>query len=180
MGADQSKQSPEVEEKVYYSERESPIQFSQGLINHLSDRLEDSSPSSERQSTLDAHVRSRIQSELTRLQEQEDLVRQEIETALEKENLDREKSLAKVEGEEEGSVVSAEVLRNDLEEVKKKVDRFHERRQLNDFPGLQEKQEAVVECYAANPSRPLDCWEAVANFKETVAQIEKDFVVSLR
>lgn len=80
-------------------------------------------------------------------------MRREIEQALEKENLDREREMAGetgTEGEEgggTGSVKSSAALMGDLEEVRSKVDRYQARRELEEFPEVKANGEAVVECY---------------------------------
>jgi MICOS complex subunit MIC19 len=158
MGAGQSRTE---DEKVFYNE--TPIQvctfcvfnanryltvtvqFSQQVVDQLQ-----ASPAmpSERQSTLDAHVQSRIQAELARLQEQEKEVREQIETALEKENLDRERVMA---GEEDpevvGSIKSSASLMGDLDEVEKKVERYHSKLDPIDYPQVKEHGEALASCY---------------------------------
>lgn len=123
------------------------------MVNQLSDQLDSAQPSPERQSTLDGHIRARIQSELEHLKQEEETVRREIEQALEKENLDREREMAGetgTEGEEgggTGSVKSSAALMGDLEEVRSKVDRYQARRELEEFPEVKANGEAVVECY---------------------------------
>ncbi|KAG2092925.1 uncharacterized protein F5147DRAFT_747979 [Suillus discolor] len=141
MGAGQSK--VDTEEKVFYNE--TPIQFSQDVVNHLSDHSMSPDTSPERQSTLDAH----------HLRAEEESVQREIELALERENIDREKSSAggKVA---EGDVKNSMTLMGDLEEIHTKVDRFQTRRQLSDYPAVKESGEAVVLCYRQNPTTPLD------------------------
>lgn len=71
--------------------------------------------------------------------------------ALEKENLDREREMV---GEENGSeqdrsgkVKSSVALMEDLEEVRRKVDRYHARKEMAELPEVREKSEAVVSCY---------------------------------
>lgn len=164
MGAGQSK--PDDDEKVFYSEIPiqvsasfSPIgqahpraQFSDDVVNDLSDHMAAPGTSPERQSTLDAHVRSRIQSELAHLRQEEEVVQSEIERALERENLDRERSMAGEEDPESavgttGSVKSSAALMGDLEEVRAKVERFHSKRELSEFADARTKSEAVVFCY---------------------------------
>ncbi|KAG1832756.1 hypothetical protein EV424DRAFT_1091873 [Suillus variegatus] len=175
MGAGQSK--ADTEEKVFYNE--TPIQFSQDVVNHLSDRSISPDTSPERQSTLDAHVRARIQAELQHLRAEEESVQREIELALERENIDREKSSV---GEEvaEGDVKNSMTLMGDLEEIRTKVDRFQTRRQLSDYPAVKESGEAVVLCYRQNPTAPLDCWREVREFNASVAQAESQHLASLR
>ncbi|KDQ59391.1 hypothetical protein JAAARDRAFT_205450 [Jaapia argillacea MUCL 33604] len=180
MGASPSK--PDTEEKVFYNE--TPIQFSQDVVNHLSDNLAAPETTPERQSTLDAHVRSRIQAELGRLREEEEHVRQEIERALEKENLDRERSMVgeeTVAGESGiGQLKTSTVLLGDLEDVRQKVERFQTKRDLNAFPSVKATSEAVAACYLAHSKTPLDCWREVAEFKASVAQVEQHYIDSLR
>lgn len=180
MGASQSK--ADEEPKVFYNE--TPIQFSQNLVNHLADTV-DTHP--ERQSTLDGHVRARIQSELARLREEEEEVRQQIELALEKENLDRERDMAgdvsttsEADSGAIGDVKSGEVLLGDLEEVRTKVERFQTRQQLVELPELKTKGEAVVSCYRSHPSTSLDCWREVSEFRAAVSQVEQQYIASLR
>ncbi|KAI0956916.1 hypothetical protein AcW1_005474 [Taiwanofungus camphoratus] len=175
MGASQS--TPRTDEKVFVSE--TPIQFSQDVVNHLSDHMASPDTPPERQSSIDAHIRSHIQSELARLREEEEQVKDEIERALEKENLDREREMAGEESQSEGeeasagSVKSSAALMGDLEEVRRKVERFHTRQELEGYSAVQAKGEAVVSCYRSHPSTTLDCWREVSEFKSSVAQVEK-------
>ncbi len=80
-------------------------------------------------------------------------MKHQIEQALEKENLDRERSLAgeesdnENEGSEAGSVRNSAALAGDLEELKAKVERFQSRQALSEFPEVQAASEAVVTCY---------------------------------
>jgi altered-inheritance-of-mitochondria protein 13 len=121
-------------------------------VNQLSDRVNTPETTPERQSTLDAHIRSRIQNELEHLKQEEENVRLEIERALEKENLDRERSMAgeASEGEEggtTGSLKSSASLMGDLEEIRSKVDKYQAKRDLTEFPDVKESGEAVMSCY---------------------------------
>ena len=171
MGASQSR--PESDEKVFSSETPIQVQFSsdhyiytrekanvtshcisqfsQDVVNHLSDHLASPDTPPERQSTIDAHIRSRIQSELEHLREEEEQVKAEIERALEKENLDRERAMAGEESEAEdgaaGGVKSSTTLMGDLEEVRRKVEKYHSRHNLEGLSEVQAKGEAVTSCY---------------------------------
>ncbi|KAF8232470.1 hypothetical protein L208DRAFT_1436366 [Tricholoma matsutake] len=178
MGSGQSR--PDAEEKVF--QNETPISFSHDIVNKLSDRINTPDTTPERQSTLDAHIRSRIQDDLEHLKQEEENVRLEIERALEKENLDRERNMAgeASEGEDEGatgSIRSSASLLGDLEEVRSKVDKYQAKRDLNEFPDVKESGEAVISCYKANFSTPLDCWREVSKFKASVANVEQDVTV---
>lgn len=119
-------------------------------MNQLSDRLESPETTPERQSILDTHIRARIQGELERLRKDEEDIRHEIEQALEKENLDQERSMAGEESEGSGGsggIKSSTVLLTDLEEIRSKIDRYNARRDFSEFPEVKTTGEAVVECY---------------------------------
>ncbi|QRV86163.1 hypothetical protein RhiJN_14181 [Ceratobasidium sp. AG-Ba] len=167
-----SQQSAPAGGQVVYS-NETPIQFSQDVINHLSDTRSSPNPAPERQQVLDAIVQERISSELKRLQDAEAAVQADIQAALERENLDREKQITEGSG-------SAEGLRAELEEVQKRAERFKSRLALEHAPEVKESQARLVTCYKANQDRPLDCWEEVLHFKDAVAKLEKDFIKSLQ
>jgi len=179
MGAGQSRS-----DEVFHNE--TPIQFSQDVVNHLSDYQASPETSPQRQTTLDAHIRSRIQAELEHLHEEEDKVREEIEQALEKENLDRELSMAGKASEVDasdsssGDVKSGVTLLNDLEDIRQKVDRFQTRRELSEFPQVKTNGEALVSCYKANVASPLDCWKEVQQFKASVTAMEQQHFHSLQ
>ena len=126
------------------------LKLSQEVVNHLSDRLDSPETTPERQSILDAHIRARIQGELERLRKDEEDIRHAIERALEKENLDKERSVAGEESEGGGSsggLRSSTALLADLEEMRSKIDRYNARRDFSKFPGVKTTGEAVVECY---------------------------------
>jgi len=181
MGSGQSK--PDAEEKTFRNE--TPISFSHDIVNQLSDRMNTLETSPERQSTLDTHIRSRIKSELEHLKQEEENVRLEIERALEKENLDRERSMAGEASEGEdgaaaGSVKSSASLMGDLEEIRSKVDKYQAKRDLTEFPDVKENGEAVIACYKANLSTPLDCWREVNKFKASVANVEQQYFRTLQ
>ncbi|GJJ09336.1 hypothetical protein Clacol_003558 [Clathrus columnatus] len=172
MGANQSN------EKVVYN-NETSIQFSQDLVNHLADSQASPETTPAQQSVLDAHVRARIQNEISRLRAEEEEVKQQIETALERENIDKERSAAGSESSGEGGdegpdgvFRSSESLREDLEIIQKKVERFHRGSSLEDVPEIKETKERLVECYKNNQSTSLNCWKEVVEFKESVQRAE--------
>jgi altered-inheritance-of-mitochondria protein 13 len=181
MGASQSKS--DTDEKVFYNE--TPIQFGQDVVHHLSDHLTSPETTPDRQTTLDAHIRSRIQADLQHLREQEEHVQHEIEIALEKENLEREKSMAgevSAPNEDESTlarVKSSAALMGDLEEIRNKVDRFHSRQEFEGIRTVKEKGEAVVSCYRSHPTTTLDCWREVNEFKASVVHAEQEYYNSL-
>jgi altered-inheritance-of-mitochondria protein 13 len=113
--------------------------------------MESTETSPERQSILDAHVRARIHDELEHLKREEEHVRQEIERALERENLDREKSMAgeasEGDGASVGDVKNSASLLGDLEEVRSKIEKYHASRNTAEFPEVDTSSAALVECY---------------------------------
>ncbi|KAJ7694080.1 hypothetical protein B0H17DRAFT_1159168 [Mycena rosella] len=153
-----------------------PVSFSQDLVDHLADNVASPEPSPARQGSIDAQIRARIQAELQHLRAEEQSVRDQIHAALEKENLDRERAMA---GDPDSIKTSASLLA-DLDGVRAKVDRFHARRDLTEYPALREHSDALVACYKNNPSAPLDCWHQVDQFKASVAEIEQQHIKSLQ
>jgi len=174
MGASHSKPDGN---KVFYSE--TPIQFSQQVIDHLQESTGSPGSSPERQSTLDAHIRARINAELGRLREEERVVREQIEAALEKENLTKERT--GTDGNEaEGGVNNSSSIQGALDEVQKRVNRFHAKRDLSDYLPVSESSQKLIECYRSHHKTPLDCWREVEAFKSAVVTEEQKYVSSLR
>ena len=127
------------------------VQFSQDVVNHLADVSASSEPSSARQSTLDEHIRSRIQSEIQRLRQEEEDVRNEIQTALEKEVLaldgDTHRNRVTTEEEDSGAPLNSIVLLGDIEEVKQKVDKYHSRASSESLESIKDAANSLVSCY---------------------------------
>ena len=163
MGVNHSK-SDASDEKVFQNETSISVssscstsslsfnscQFSPDVVNHLSDRLEGPETTPERQLILDAHIRERIRDELEHLKRDEQSVRREIEQALERENLDRESSMAgeAPKGESAvGGIKNSVSLLGDLEEIRTKIEKYQSNRRAPEFPGVEESGVAVAECY---------------------------------
>ncbi|KAI0637316.1 hypothetical protein C8Q77DRAFT_1216063 [Trametes polyzona] len=181
MGASQS--TPQQDEKVFVPD--TSLHFSEDVVHQLVDHQASPEIPHDRQLSIDAHIRSRIQSELGRLHQEEERVREEIERALEKENLDRERSMAGEESASEdsstaGTVKSSAALMGDLEELRQKIEKYHARQSSEDLSEVRAKGEEVVSCYKSHPTTTLDCWRAVEEFKASVAQVEQRYVNSLR
>ncbi|POY72593.1 hypothetical protein BMF94_4420 [Rhodotorula taiwanensis] len=188
MGAQGSKPdheaSPTGDDQTFFANRESP--FSESLINHLSSQSTPSStvPAS-RQQALDAHIQQRIASELQQLRQQEQQVREEIERALEKENLDRERGSSSSNGGDEASADkpalshSASLLQ-DLEQLEKRASGLKkERAETNEWKAVDSGKEALERCFRENQQRPLDCRAEAEKFKAAVAAVEKAFFSTL-
>ena len=145
-------------------------QVSSELANQLSDTSLSPEVSPTRHALLDQSVREKISAEAARLRGHTgdanhdggdvDIVRREIEAALERENLDRERGMAgdatdAADGAH-GDVKNSTVLLGDLEEIRQKVDRYRVRASLADHLGVKEAREAVASCYKyASPVFPF-------------------------
>jgi altered-inheritance-of-mitochondria protein 13 len=151
------------------------MQFSPSLVQHLSDLPSgpgEGGPSSARQSTLDEHVRERINSELARLKAQEAELQEKIHRALEQENLAKESS-------QEKSVKSSQLLQQELDEITRKVEQHREKRNIEkNFPEVFQTRQQLLQCYRQYKDRPLDCWQEAANFRQAVKQAEQVSIVS--
>ncbi|KAJ9114724.1 hypothetical protein QFC22_005600 [Naganishia vaughanmartiniae] len=118
---------------------------------------------------------ARLQAETERLRHEESEIMAKISSALEKENLNKEKP-----------GMSSELLSRDMDEVKEKLEKLGRKRNevLFDEQGekaeVRKQRDAVVQCYLKNQDRPLDCWKQVEQFKQSVGNLEADFVASLR
>lgn len=174
--------------------------MSEELATQLSDTSLSPEVSPARHALLDQNVRAKISAEAARLHghnnkdnnsgegvgEGVDIVQREIEAALERENLDRERGMtgdavAEAEGgAAHGDIKNSTVLLGDLEEVRQKVERYRERASLTDHLSVKEAREAVASCYQANPTTTLNCWSEVAAFRSSVAELEQKYVDSLR
>lgn len=182
MGASQS--TPQHDEKVFTPDTNLHVrlpcpfpasqthkrQFSEDVVNQLADHQASPEIPHDRQLTIDAHIRSRIQSELGHLQQEEERVREEIVRALEKENLDRERGMAGEESASEdvsaaGSVKSSAALMGDLEELRQKVEKYHTRRSSEELSDVRAKGEQVVSCYKCVAQVPSSCLLANLHFE---------------
>ncbi|EST05518.1 Protein of unknown function DUF1690 [Kalmanozyma brasiliensis GHG001] len=176
MGAAASKQNtaapaaPAAEDK-----QASHLQFGRSLLNSLDKTSLDNveGPDATRQAKLDTSIQAKIKSELDRLRKEEAEVRNEIQKAIEKENLARE---SKYTGASEGK--NSNVLRQELEGLRSKIDKYNKQKDVSNYTGVKEAQEELVKCYKNNPERTLDCWKQAEAFKKAVEGAEKQFISS--
>ncbi|PVG00302.1 hypothetical protein CPB86DRAFT_782882 [Serendipita vermifera] len=165
---------------------ESSIKFSPGVLSQLSNNLDSTTTSPEREEALDRHVRERIHAELVKLQEEEEDVKKALRAALEKENLGRERAIAgdtSAEGDSEATNAGSRgtaSLREDIEAVKRRAEKYAQRKHLGGDTAIEESRQALVKCYREHLQRPLDCWREVEEFKKQVGAIEAKFVESLK
>lgn len=129
------------------------MQFSQDVANYLADAASSPGTSPQRQSSIDAQIRARIHSELSRLQQEEEDVRREIELSLEKENLDHETKGVGHAGndlseEGEHKTLNSNILLGDLEEVRQKVEKYRSKREDVGQDAAEQAAKALGSCYA--------------------------------
>ncbi|KAL8286448.1 hypothetical protein RQP46_004465 [Phenoliferia psychrophenolica] len=188
--AGSSSSGPDVEvdqgEISFFAQRDSPVQFGEGLISHLSSNSLPSSssnsaaaPSAARSDALDQHVQSRITAELTRLHEQEASVKDEIERALEKENLDREA------GADDGQpgVSHSATLMKDLEELETRTVALRQdilrNKESAVWGAVDTGRKSLEECFLGHKESPLECRDKAQAFLDAVAGVETTFVQSI-
>merc|ERR1712130_353802 len=159
------------------TEKYDKVEVSRALLNKLEGIKADTNvpaPGTARQETLDEAIQQRIYEELNKLRKQEKEVQQQIELALEKENIEKEGKPwfgSKDKGQ------SSTLLQQELDRVKSQISQF-QRREFSSFPALHQAREAVIKCYRENELRTLDCHEQVEEFKKAVASTEKDLIAS--
>ena len=135
-------------------EEECVVFFLQQLNSNLVGRLEEKKPletsektfdvSLPRQQLLDSSIQSKIKEEINRLKKQEADVRQQIEQALEKENLDRASQSASKGAKGKSSIL----LQQELEDVRGKIEKHNQRKsRVEKAPGVKQAREKVLQCY---------------------------------
>ncbi|GAA5828289.1 hypothetical protein JCM3770_004952 [Rhodotorula araucariae] len=176
MGAQGSKPdheaSADLHDQSFFASRSQPVNFSESLINHLQshDTPAGAVPAS-RQQALDQHIQQRLAQELHRLRQDELAVRDEIERALEKENLDRERGI-----DADSSLPHSASLIKDLEDLEKRALALRtERAETDDWRRVDTGKEQLVKCFRENKTTPLNCREQAEAFKQAVAGIESAF-----
>ena len=124
-------------------------------MNHLaSNPPAPGAPSSERQASLDAAIQAKIRSEVSRLRAREAEIREQIERALEKENLDKESGADSGEGKVGGVSHSATLMR-DLEELETRMVKIT-KKDTPAWHALGREREELVQCFRyvhPNPTR---------------------------
>ncbi|KAL1914999.1 uncharacterized protein VTP21DRAFT_7704 [Calcarisporiella thermophila] len=153
MGSGESK--PET--LIFYNS-DVPIRFSADLVHQLEAERGNVSASRE---DIERQVRARVQEELKRLHEQQEELREQSARELEQKNSTH--------------LGNAVVTERDIEAMIEKTKKYEQREIPRE---VKERQEAVIACYLNNKTRPLDCWEEVQTFKESVHRMQKEFVAA--
>ncbi|KAH9223289.1 hypothetical protein DL95DRAFT_380284 [Leptodontidium sp. 2 PMI_412] len=166
MGSGSSK--PDTAPKTQVWTSETPVRFSQGLVDSLQ---ESSESDSTRAKILELHIQSRVSEELKKLQDKASKDFEELSAKISAAE-DSIKSKAS-EGKSEGDhlrQLGREAVQNDVEGLRKKLE---QRKKLADVDeGVERAKSEVVKCLRANDRRPLDCWREVEAFREEVRRLE--------
>ncbi|KAL5328649.1 hypothetical protein ACEPPN_002151 [Leptodophora sp. 'Broadleaf-Isolate-01'] len=184
MGSGSSK--PDTAPKTQVWTSETPVRFSQGLVDSLQesseigmgtqmDQLADGNGNvqsdSTRAKTLELHIQSRVSEELKKLQDKASKDFEELSAKISAAE-DSIKSKAS-EGKSEGDhlrQLGREAVQNDVEGLRRKLE---QRKKLADVDeGVERAKSEVVKCLRANDRRPLDCWREVEAFREEVRRLE--------
>ena len=183
----QSLQSPPLT-----SSSETPVRFSQDLVNALQASPETDST---RAKDLELHIQSRVAAELARLdsetsQELQDLkarISAEPDSTTESTNTPSTTIPDQVaswggpdhKGKAEGDRTRGLSRKKVQEEIEKLRGKLKERQLRTDIMNDKEvnkAKEKVVACLRVNDRRPLDCWKEVETFKKEVGRLEGAFI----
>ncbi|KAI8974985.1 hypothetical protein BDB01DRAFT_805609 [Pilobolus umbonatus] len=157
MGAQQSK----TQEPIIFYNPNVPVEFSQGFVQNLEKKV-DNKPEKIESRQVEELVRQRVNEELEKLKKNESQLKEKLYVDLADKNL------------EKGELNSVK-LDSDMESM---IDRI-KRSSAKDLPEyIKSRQDAVITCYRNNPSRTLDCWKEVAEFKDAVAEEQKKFIAT--
>ncbi|KAI1613986.1 hypothetical protein EDD37DRAFT_474782 [Exophiala viscosa] len=188
MGAGQSK--PDESTKHVFAS-DTPIQFSQELI----DALEASSETnSTRAKTLELHIAHRVAAELEKLKNHESSVLEEARKKILESSDDKSESssgkgsllsipsispsdlLESKEDKRKKNVTSTKVQ----EEIEKLRQTLDSRKVLKEVPGeVEAARQNVISCLRVKDRQPLDCWKEVEIFKRAVRGMEESYVASM-
>lgn len=119
---------------------------------------------STRSATLEAHIQSRVQAELARLEARSESVQNEVDEQLKKQGLLTER---------ESTNLSSVTLEGDIKELRDKYVRIKDAKE--DAEARKARAE-LVRCLQSHDRQSLDCWWEVKQFRDKVAQLEKEFV----
>ncbi|KAE8450254.1 hypothetical protein EG329_006682 [Mollisiaceae sp. DMI_Dod_QoI] len=168
MGSGSSKPDSAPKSQVWTAE--TPVRFSQGLVDSLQ-----SSPESDstRSKTLELHIQARVAEELKQLQDRAtkefEELQAKISAAEDKQKKDQPKSAGDSLRE-----LGREAVQNDVQQLRKKLE---QRKKLADIDeSIENAKSAVVKCLRDNDRRPLDCWKEVETFKAEVRRLEGTWV----
>jgi len=188
MGAGQSK--PDESTKHVFAS-DTPIQFSQELIDSLQASAETNST---RAKTLELHIAQRVAAELEKIRNHESSALEEARKKITAANEQTgssdssEHSLLQIpsispkdllessDEKQRKSQTSAKVQ----QEIEKLKQTLGQRKVLKELPNeVESARQDVISCLRINDRKPLDCWKEVEVFKRAVRQMEENYVASV-
>lgn len=167
MGSGGSKPAAAPTSQVWTSE--TPVRFSQGLVDSLQSSPETDST---RSKTLELHIQARVQEELKLLNERAAKDFAELQAKISAEE-SKKTDTPKSAGDTLRNL-GREAVQNDVQELRKKLEGRKKLAQVDE--GVEKAKSEVVKCLRDNDRRPLDCWKEVETFKEEVRKLEGKWV----
>ncbi|KAI9828312.1 MAG: hypothetical protein M1832_002740 [Thelocarpon impressellum] len=165
MGSGGSKAAPQSSQHVFSSE--SPVRFSQELVDSLQDSPETDTT---RMKTQELHIQARVAEELQRLQAREAQALRDLEDKISAEPASSDDGR---KGGESSDLGRAGVQR-DIATLRQRLDG---RRKLEELDrDVARAKDEVVQCLRTHERRPLDCWKEVEAFRKEVGRLERGFV----
>ncbi|KIX95072.1 uncharacterized protein Z520_09382 [Fonsecaea multimorphosa CBS 102226] len=185
MGAGQSK--PDESTKHVFAS-DTPIQFSQELIDSLQASSETNST---RAKTLELHIAQRVAAELEKIRNQEASALEEArkKIAASGEAGSEDSSLLQLspispkdllpgsDTDESKKAPSSQRVQQEIEKLKQTLG---QRKTLREVPKeVENARQDVISCLRINDRKPLDCWKEVEIFKREVRKMEENYVSSV-
>ncbi|KAH0846143.1 hypothetical protein AYO21_09160 [Fonsecaea monophora] len=193
MGAGQSK--PDESTKHVFTS-DTPIQFSQELIDSLQASSETNST---RAKTLELHIAQRVAAELEKIRKHEASVLEEArkkiaasgEAASDSPSSDSsllhlspispKDLLPGSDSDDQKKAPSSQKVQQEIEKLKQTLG---QRKTLRELPKEVEnawaiRRQDVISCLRINDRKPLDCWKEVEIFKREVRKMEDNYVSSV-
>ncbi|OAL33325.1 hypothetical protein AYO20_07336 [Fonsecaea nubica] len=189
MGAGQSK--PDESTKHVFTS-DTPIQFSQELIDSLQASSETNST---RAKTLELHIAQRVAAELEKIRKHEASVLEEArkkiaasgEAASDSSSSDSsllhlspispKDLLPGSDSDDQKKAPSSQKVQQEIEKLKQTLG---QRKTLRELPKeVENARQDVISCLRINDRKPLDCWKEVEIFKREVRKMEDSYVSSV-
>lgn len=179
MGAGQSK--PDESTKHVFAS-DTPIQFSQELIDSLQASSETNST---RAKSLELHIQQRVADELEKIKKHEasslDAIRKKIteETGSDPSSISPKDLIPGISNSDEKKRKdqSSKKVQEEIEKLKQQLG---QRKTVKDLPkDVENARQDVISCLRINDRKPLDCWKEVEIFKQQVRKMEENYVGSL-
>lgn len=137
------------------------LQFSSPLVQKLEASAESAS---ERELSLESTIQSRVAAELKRLRDAESQALAQTTYDLSKQNI----------AAESNPELNSVILAADLEELKQKLARRTP--SAREMKEVDAKRQSVITCLREKKGRTLDCKSEVENFKNSVRELQVDFI----